>query len=161
MKRKYSAEPWFKFVRGNITSYLLSGTPEQWRKDGPVLLEGIPAHYDPMPVLSNLDVPQLWILGGQDRDAPPDETLRRLTTLRNNGRPITTAVFANADHGIYEFETLPDGDRVSTRQSDGYFQMMRDFILGKPRASKYGSAEISNCSADRRETQAWCSRTEE
>lgn len=161
VKRKYGAEPWFKFVRGNITSYLLSGTPEQWRKDGPVLLEGIPAHYDPMPVLSNLDVPQLWILGGQDRDAPPDETLRRLTTLRNNGRPITTAVFANADHGIYEFETLPDGDRVSTRQSDGYFQMMRDFILGKPRASKYGSAEISNCSADRRETQAWCSRTEE
>lgn len=131
VKRKYGGEPWFKSVRGNITIHLLGGSAEQWRKDGPVLLDGVPAHYDPMPVLANLDVPQLWILGGQDRDAPPRETLRRLTALKNAGRPITTAVFANADHGMYEFETLPDGERVSTRQPAGYFPMMKNFIQGK------------------------------
>ena len=65
-----------------------------------------------MPVLSNLNVPQLWILGGQDRDAPPFATLRRLDELGKAGRPITTIVFPQADHGMYEFETDADGERV-------------------------------------------------
>lgn len=143
VKRKYGDEPWFKSVRGNVTIYLLGGTPEQWRKDGPPLLEGIPARYDPMPVLTNLDVPQLWILGGQDRDAPPMETLRRLATLQNAGRPITTAVFPNADHGMYEFETREDGKRVDTRQPEGYLKLMADFIAGKSLDSRYGSAAMS------------------
>src|SRR5207248_2714120 len=109
----------------------LATSPEIVRKEGPVLLEGVPAQYDPMPVLANLEVPQLWILGGQDRDAPSGETLRRLTALRKAGRPIRTVVFPNADHGIYEYETRPDGERVSTRQPEGYLPLMRDFIKAK------------------------------
>jgi len=144
LKRKYGSEPWFKSVRGNFTIYLLGGTEEMWRKDGPRLLEGVPARYDPMPVLTNLDVPQLWILGGQDRDAPPMETLRRLTRLRESGRPITTAVFPNADHGMYEFETAADGERLSTRQPEGYLTLMADFIAGKALAPNYGNAVMSS-----------------
>lgn len=144
LKLKYGSEPWFKSVRGNLTIYLLGGTEEMWRKDGPALLEGVPARYDPMPVLTNLDVPQLWILGGQDRDAPCKETLRRLTTLRNAGRPISTAVFPNADHEMYEFETAADGERLSTRQPEGYLKLMSDFIAGKALAPAYGSAVMSS-----------------
>lgn len=144
LKKKYGSEPWFKSVRGNFTIYLLGGTEEMWRKDGPRMLEGVPARYDPMPVLINLDVPQLWILGGQDRDAPPKETLRRLTTLRDAGRPITTAVFPNADHGMYEFETAADGERLSTRQPEGYLMLMADFVAGKALAPSYGGAVMSN-----------------
>jgi pimeloyl-ACP methyl ester carboxylesterase len=142
VKRKYGNDPWFKSVRGNFTWYLLAESEESIRKEGPPLLEGVPARYDPMPVLANLDVPQLWILGGQDRDAPPMETLRRLAALSKAGRPITAAVFPAADHGMYEFETQADGERVSTRQPDGYFQMMQDFIEGRPPAKGYGSAEL-------------------
>jgi pimeloyl-ACP methyl ester carboxylesterase len=131
VKRKYGAEPWLKAVRGDFTAYLLATSTETIRKEGPGLLEGIPAHYDPMPVLANSEVPQLWILGGQDRDAPSAETVRRLAALRKAGRPITTVVFPDADHGMYEFETLPNGERVSTRQPEGYFALMRDFIKGK------------------------------
>jgi pimeloyl-ACP methyl ester carboxylesterase len=144
VKRKYGNEPWFKAVRGNITLHLLTGSPETWRKEGPRLLEGVPARYDPMPVLTHLEVPQLWILGGQDRDAPVKETLRRLAKLQEAGRPITTAVFSNADHGMYEFETLADGERVSTRQPEGYFYLMKDFIEGKPLAASYGSAAMAS-----------------
>jgi hypothetical protein len=37
---------------------------------------------------------------------------------------------------MYEFETLPDGERVSTRQPEGYFPLMRNFITGKHPASR-------------------------
>jgi len=131
VKKKYGQEPWFKSVRGNVTGYLLDSPAETIRKQFPALLEGVPVQYDPMPVLQNLKVPQLWILGGQDKDAPVAETVRRLTALRKAGRPITTKVFPQAEHGMYEFETAPDGERVSTRQPDTYFSMMRDFISKK------------------------------
>jgi len=113
------------------TAYLLASSTEISRKEGPGLLEGIPAQYDPIPVLTNLDVPQLWILGGQDRDAPPAETIRRLAALRKAGRLISTVVFPDADHGMYEFETFPDGERVSTRQPERYLPLMINFVKGK------------------------------
>lgn len=144
VKKKYSGEPWFKHVHGNITFYLLENPPEVVREQGPLLLAGVPAQYDPMPVLRNLDIPQLWILGGQDTDAPSAETMRRLSHLRLTGRPITVAVFPDADHGIYEFETDKDGERVSTRNPDGYFTMMRDFIIDGRLKSKYGTARLVN-----------------
>jgi pimeloyl-ACP methyl ester carboxylesterase len=100
--------------------------------------------YDPLPVLENLSVPQLWILGGQDRDAPSAETLRRLWRLKAAGRPITTAVYPMADHGIYEYETQPDGERVSTRNPEGYFQMMRDYILRGSLKGSYGAVQLSD-----------------
>lgn len=131
-KRKYAKQPWFASVRGNYTGFMLAASEDTLRKQGPALVAGIPLRYDPMPVLENLDVPQLWLLGGQDRDAPPGETLRRLAALKAAGRPIASVVFADADHGMYEFETRPDGERVSTRQPADYFSRMRDFILGGP-----------------------------
>lgn len=143
LKQAYGNEPWFRFLRGNYTSYLLSTSEADARRAFPTLLEGMPAHYDPMPVLANLDVPQLWILGGQDRDAPPFETRRRLNELARSGRPVTTALFPLADHGMYEFETLPDGERVSTRQPDGYLKMMVDFVKNGKLANKYGDADIA------------------
>ena len=138
VKRQYGKEPWFQAVRGNFTGFLLTSPTEISRKEGPVLLEGIPAQYDPMPVLANLKVPQLWLLGDQDRDAPPATTIRRLASLREAGSPIFTVSFPNADHGMYEFETLPDGERVSTRQPEGYFSLMKDFAEGRFRGQPVG-----------------------
>jgi len=142
VKKKYSGEPWFKHVHGNFTFYLLATPEQEIRDQGPLLLAGVPAQYDPMPVLRNLDIPQLWILGEQDTDAPLGETKRRLSSLKSKGRPITVAIYPDADHGIYEFETDKDGKRVSTRNPDGYFGMMRDFILEGRLKSKYGTARF-------------------
>jgi pimeloyl-ACP methyl ester carboxylesterase len=144
IKQEYSAEAWFKHLRGNVTWYLLATPAEEIRRQGPGLLAGVPLQYDPLPVLQNLTVPQLWILGGQDRDAPSAETLRRLSRLKSAGRPITTAVYPLADHGIYEYETQPDGERVSTRNPQGYFQMMRDYILRGSLEAGYGAAQLSD-----------------
>lgn len=142
VKARYAAAPWYRYVRGNFSWYLLGNDADTIRRDAPGLVRGVPAHYDPMPVLESLDTPQLWALGGQDRDAPPGETLRRLAALQRAGKPIVSAVFAQADHGLYEFETGADGERVSTRQSDGYFRLMADFILAKPLQARYGEAKV-------------------
>jgi len=99
--------------------------------------------YDPMPVLRNLRTPQLWILGADDIDAPSAETARRLATLAANGAPIATAMFPKAEHGIYEYETQADGTRLSTRQPDGYFRMMCDFIRDGRLQPPYGTASLS------------------
>jgi hypothetical protein len=142
-KARYAGQPWYPAVRGNISWYLLATDPDTIRREAPQLVHGVPVHYDPMPVLETLDTPQLWVLGGQDRDAPPQETLRRLATLQAQGRPIIRALFADADHGMYEFETAADGERLSTRQPDGYFRLMVDFIRGGGLQQHYGEAQIA------------------
>lgn len=143
VKRKYGGELWFKHVRGNFSFVILEKSPAELREIGPTLLPGIPLQHDPMPVLRNLDVPQLWILGEDDVDAPIAETARRLKTLAAAGRPIATIIFPHAEHGIFEYETAPDGTRLSTRQPEGYFRAMRDFIVNGRIGSGYGAGRIS------------------
>jgi len=148
VRARYADEPWFKHVHGDITFALLEMSQAQLRERGPELLPHLPAQYDPVPVLRNLDVPQLWILGSDDTDAPSAETARRLRALADEGRPIVTAVFPHADHGIYEYETKADGTRVSTRNPDGYFAMMRDFIRTGHVGKRYGTSVIFHSSRD-------------
>jgi pimeloyl-ACP methyl ester carboxylesterase len=101
-----------------------------------------------MPVLRNLDVPQLWILAADDTDAPSAETVHRLRALAAKGKPIVTVVFPRTDHGIYEYETTADGTRISTRHPDGYFAMMRDFIRTGHVGKSYGTSMIFQSSHD-------------
>jgi len=134
VRAEYGKEPWFRDVHGDVAWIILGKSPEELRVLGPKAFAGLPLHYDPMPVLRNLSVPQLWLLGGDDVDAPSAETARRLRQLAAEGRPISVTMFPHAEHGIYEYETQPDGSRLSTRQPAAYFAKMRDFILSaKPR----------------------------
>ena len=143
VRSQYGKEAWFADVQGSITAMLLETPPETMRIEGPKLVPSVPFHYDPTPVLRNLDVPQLWILGEDDVVAPAPETSRRLAALARSGRPITTAIFPDTDHGIYEYETRPDGSRVSTRAPAGYFAMMRDFIRSGRISEDYGANIVS------------------
>jgi len=143
LRAQYASEPWFKHVHGDFSFYLLDNPEATVREKGPVLLANVSADYDPMPVLRNLDTPQLWILGEDDTEAPSAETAQRLRELIGQGRPITLAMFPHADHGIYEYETGADGTRVSTRNPDGYFVMMRDFIRNGRLGDHYGSSTIN------------------
>lgn len=142
LKRQYGQEPWFKHVHGDVTWVLLAWPTEELEQKGPVLFAGAPLQYDPMPVLRNLDTPQLWILGGEDADAPSAETIKRLRALQRAGQPIALAVYPHAEHGMYEFETKQDGTRVDIRNPEGYFRMMRDFILSGRLHDKYGDAVL-------------------
>jgi len=141
-RAKYSKEPWYKDVRGDFSYLVLPMTAAEIREKGKAYMFNTPWHYDSMAVLNRLHTPQLWMLGGLDIDAPSAETLRRLKSLQDKGLPITTALFPNAEHGMYEFEVQPDGTRQSTRKPDGYMRMTLDFARGTLHAP-YGDSQMS------------------
>ena len=98
---------------------------------------GTPFHYDPMPTLRSNTTPQLWILGGEDYEAPTAETSRRVKSLIADGLPFTLAVYPRAQHRMTLFETAAgSGERLSTHYASEYFAMIRDF-------ADMGNSEVS------------------
>jgi pimeloyl-ACP methyl ester carboxylesterase len=142
LRAKYSGESWFRYLRGNVTGLLLIEPETFWREKGPVLFAGILPDYDPMPVLETLRTPQLWILGADDVDAPPQETWRRLLKLDREGKPITAVMLRGAEHGLYTFELDANGERVSLGLHPEYFGLMRDFILSGRVAAGPGTVVV-------------------
>ncbi|ALJ12495.1 alpha/beta hydrolase family protein [Sphingopyxis macrogoltabida] len=147
VRGRYRNEPWYKDVYGNFTHIILGMTAEEIRTKGQAYRFGTPLHYDPMPTLRAVNVPQLWAIGGMDIDAPAGETSRRIKALIADGQPITLAVFPKAEHGMTEFETKDDGSRVSTRYTPGYFRLLIDYAKGDRLAAAYGDADITRPAA--------------
>ena len=143
VRAKYRNEPWYKDLHGNFTWMLLPYNETELREKGKALVWGTPFRYDPMPTLRAVKTPQLWILGEDDLEAPSAETSRRLKALGAEGHPITLALYPGAEHGMTEFEAKPDGERVSTRYSAGYFAMMRDFATSGRLTGPYGKSVIT------------------
>ncbi len=142
VRAKYCNEPWYKDVHGNYTHFILPYTAAEAREKFKDSLPGTPFRYDPMPTLRAVKTPQLWILGEDDLEAPSAETSRRITTLIQEGKPITLALFPHAEHGMTEYEVAPDGERASTRYALGYFTMMRDFARNGQLSGSYGSSRV-------------------
>ncbi|MFC3552462.1 alpha/beta hydrolase family protein [Lysobacter cavernae] len=140
---RYGHEPWWKDLRGEFTGELIKYPALALRVVGPLRGSDTSWNYDPMPTLRGLPMPQLWVLAGADRKAPPVETRRRLLALAAAGRPITVVEFPQTDHGIHQFETGADGTRVETRIADGYFRLLIDWIKhGRLDGVPYGTAQL-------------------
>ena len=143
VRRRYAGEPWYPAIKGEFSGLLLQHTREQIEATAAQHDKGTTWNYDTLPVLRALRIPQLWILAGADREAPPEETRRRLVALAEAGHPITTVVFPDTDHGIREFETGDDDSRTYTRVADGYQRMQADWILtGSLPDAPYGRAQL-------------------
>ncbi|MGA8501289.1 MAG: alpha/beta hydrolase [Candidatus Sulfotelmatobacter sp.] len=157
LRAKYRNESWYKDLHGNYTYFLLPYSVADLREKANAALGaalggqlrtlnfsdmGTPFRYDPMPTLRAVKAPQLWILGEDDLEAPSAPTAGRLEELAAQGRPITVAIFPHAEHGIYEFETKPDGERDDTRNADGYFAMLRDFARDGRLEGRYGASVV-------------------
>jgi pimeloyl-ACP methyl ester carboxylesterase len=56
--------------------------------------------FDPRPVLESLDVPGLWLLGGEDRSIPTPATVAILDQLIASGKPYTHVVFPGVGHNL-------------------------------------------------------------
>ncbi len=141
-RAKYASQPWWGAMEGEFTGMIAHHTRAEVEKLAPEQEVGTSWDYEPMPVLRGLAIPQLWILAGADKEAPPEETMRRLGRLAAEGRPITTMVFPGTDHGIVEFEAGADGQRADTGYAEGYFRMMADWARdGRLGSAPYGKAQ--------------------
>ena len=144
MRAKYGSAPWYKDVHGDYAFFVLQQDSDvKLRALAPEFDWHTPFHYDPMPALRAAKAPQLWILGGEDYEAPSAETSRRIKSLIADGLPFTLAYYPAAEHGMTLFETAADGSRISTRYASGYFRMIRDFARDGKLQGSYGDAEVT------------------
>jgi len=56
--------------------------------------------FDPRSVLESLNVPGLWLLGGEDRSIPTPATVAILDQLIASGKPYTHVVFPGIGHNL-------------------------------------------------------------
>lgn len=141
-RAKYDKTAWWPAMTGEFSGMIAKHTREEVEAMAPKLDVSPSWDYDPMPVLSGLAIPQLWILAANDVEAPPEETKRRLRALASEDKPITAVEFPGTDHSIVEFTTNSDNQRVGTRYAEGYLRMQTDWIRdGQLDHWPYGSAE--------------------
>jgi len=67
--------------------------------------------FDPEPVLESLNVPGLWLLGGEDRSIPTPATITILDQLIAAGKPYAHVVFPGFGHNLGGAPYWPEIDR--------------------------------------------------
>lgn len=142
VRSRYRAEPWFADIRGEFTGLLLNATNDQITAMALQLEAGPSWDYDPLPVLSRLNTPMLWIQAENDTGAPPDATRRRLIELSVQGRPVTLLEYPDTDHGIVRYETGADGRRTSLGYASGYYQAVLDWARAGRLDGDYGAGHL-------------------
>lgn len=141
-RARYAGAPWLSQVRGDYTGLLLDATAEEIRtKILPVFQSyDVDWSLDPVAVLREVSVPQLWALAGADRQAPAEVTIERLTALRADGLDISLFVFPETDHGMWDVEERAGGGLRHTKVTDGFYDLMADWAHQRL-GGVYGRAE--------------------
>ena len=122
MKKKYRNSEWLDYLAGTPVDQLVSYPKFLVRLLARRRLpRGLPWDYDSTTLLAASNTPMVWLLAGDDRSAPNEQTIPKLRALESDGKPIELIVFENADHGMVTFEEL-NGERVVTGYAAGYFQ---------------------------------------
>lgn len=133
LQAKYGEEPWFQDIRGGFSGVLLGMSTDQLRDEGIPMFDRLNIDWSlvPMDVLREVEVPQLWVLAEDDREAPVAKSLERLNALKAEGKNITLFMFPDTDHGMWEFSQAADGTRDYTRVTDGFYELMADWAKGE------------------------------
>ncbi|HEL3737800.1 TPA: alpha/beta hydrolase [Stenotrophomonas maltophilia] len=130
VRTQIGAAPWAKNISGEYSGDMLRMSDADLRRIGRARFDNLELiwDYDAEAALRRLKVPLLWVLAEQDRAAPIAATRSILSRLRASGQPIDTYLFPDTDHGMVEFRTDAEGNRVSTRITDGYLRLLADWI---------------------------------
>ncbi len=65
-----------------------------------------PQGYDPVPVLSSLTVPTLWVFGGRDESVPTARSVTNLERLIAKGAPFDLQIYPEANHFLKRPDSL-------------------------------------------------------
>ncbi|WP_417484922.1 alpha/beta hydrolase family protein [Maricaulis salignorans] len=142
LKQQWGDEDWFRAIEGEYSGQMLDAGVTAFKF---VYLNffdaGTSWGHDSTAVMNQVEVPVLWVLAGQDREAPPDATRDILHQLIAEGRDIDLVEFANTGHGILEFVETGAG-RESTRYAEGYFRLLGDWARNGRLEGPYGDARL-------------------
>jgi dienelactone hydrolase len=132
IRRDIGYAPWSAEIRGEFSGDMLRMRDADLRRIGAARFDnlGLIWDYDAVTTLKALKPPLLWVLAGEDREAPIAATRAILDKLAAAGKPIAGYVFPDTDHGILEFRTNADGTRTPTRIANGYLKLLADWIKG-------------------------------
>lgn len=142
VRREMAARPWAAAINGEYSGAIARMTNDELRRVGRARFDNVELiwDYDAVAGLKRLDTPLLWVLAGEDREAPIETTRAALLGLAKEGKPFDVYLFPDTDHGMFEFTTAADGSRKITRITDGYLKLLGDWIKGDLR-EPYGRAE--------------------
>ena len=109
-KREHADVPWMAAIQPrSYTGVFLRFSTAELTAMGMAAAQGLSFTYDPRPVIESIAPRQLWLLGGSDRQAPNAATQRILREIQQAGTDLSVVVFPNADHGLVEPVSTPDG----------------------------------------------------
>lgn len=130
LRRELANVPWAATIEGEHSGAMLRTADADLRRLGRARFDNLELiwDYDAEAVLERLDAPLLWVLAGEDREAPIENTRGALASLAAAGKPVDVYLFPDTDHGMFEYRTLPDGSREGTRITDGYLRLLGDWI---------------------------------
>ena len=141
LQQQFSGEPWFELIKGSYSGVFVGMSADELRTNGVPQFNDLDIDWtlDPMQVMRGVEAPQLWVLAGEDREAPLELSLDRLSALRKEGRDITIYIFPDTDHGMLEFAQQPDGTRRYGRVTQGFYDLIADWVQGEE-LKQYGKA---------------------
>lgn len=142
VRAEMAGKPWAAKIEGEYSGAMARLSDADLRRVGRARFDNLELiwDYDAVAVLKKLDTPLLWVLAGEDREAPIETTRGALMGLREAGKLVDVYLFPETDHGMWEYVQHPDGSRDVTRITDGYLKLLGDWIKSDV-AGRYGRAE--------------------
>ena len=130
VRREIGDAPWAATIAGEYSGDMLRMSDADLRRIGRARFDNLELiwDYDAKAALAKLDVPLLWVLAEDDREAPIERTRAVLAELAGAGRPIDVYLFPDTDHGMMEYRENADGSRTGTRITDGYLRLLAEWI---------------------------------
>lgn len=142
LRRSLREKPWAAKIKGEYSGDMLRMSDADLRRIGRARFDNLELiwNYDAGAALRRLDAPLLWILAAEDREAPVGTTRDALLGLTTRHRRVDVYQFPQTDHGMFEFVTDADGSRRYTRITEGYLQLIADWMHGAA-SGRYGRGE--------------------
>jgi uncharacterized protein len=129
VRQSIGGAAWGRTIKGEYSGDILRMSEVDLRRIGRPRFDDVELiwDYDAPAVLRRLQVPLLWVLAGEDREAPIATTRTVLEGLPRD-KHVDLYVFPNTDHSMVEFVQQPDGSRIYGRITDGYIKLIADWI---------------------------------
>lgn len=153
VREKYGKEPFFAHLEGEFTGQLLRYPPWGLKRVGPLLDVGTSWEYEPMATLRKIDVDHLWVLAGDDHEAPSGPTRELLLGLQAEQPRLDIAFFPAADHGMVIFEkpapgAPAGGPRIFRRYAPGYYSLVEGWIASRRLPAGTADLVVASGAAD-------------